>query len=196
MILGPAFEAPTVISGFDDVAVVSEAIEQRRCHLGIRKDVRPFTKSEVGRNDDRGSLVETTDEVEQELPAGLGEGQIAEFIQDDKVHASQMISKAALAGVAGLGLEPIAEIDYVIEPTAGAGSDATSGDRDGKMSLAGASQAHDILPKNRCLTLSSDTRIIRAPVNASPSYDDSFMRVASTLSSNNQMAVGFCCRRG
>jgi hypothetical protein len=62
--------------------------------------------------------------------------------------------------------------------------------------FAGAGQAHDILRKNRCLKLSSDIRIIRAPVNASPSYDDSFMRVAATLLSNSQMAVGFCCRRG
>ena len=31
------FEAPAFVSGFDDVAVVREAIEQRRRHLGDRR---------------------------------------------------------------------------------------------------------------------------------------------------------------
>jgi hypothetical protein len=31
--------------------------------------------------------------VEQELAAGLGERQIAEFVEDDEVHAGQVIGK-------------------------------------------------------------------------------------------------------
>jgi len=42
--------------------------------------------------------------LEQELAAGLGEGQIAEFIQDDKIHAGQVIGNPTRAGVAGLGV--------------------------------------------------------------------------------------------
>lgn len=34
----------------------------------------------------------------------MGEGQIAEFIQNDEVHAGQVISKLALPGLAGRGL--------------------------------------------------------------------------------------------
>ena len=34
-------------------------------------------------------VVTPADEVKQELPAGLGEGQIAEFVEDDEVHARQ-----------------------------------------------------------------------------------------------------------
>jgi hypothetical protein len=52
-----------------------------------------------------------------------------------------MISKSALPSIAGLGLEPVDEIDYVVEPAAGAGSDAASGNGDGKMRLAGAGPA-------------------------------------------------------
>ena len=52
MIVGSAFEAPAVISSFDDVAVVGQAIEQRGCHLGISEDARPFTESEVCGDDD------------------------------------------------------------------------------------------------------------------------------------------------
>jgi hypothetical protein len=35
----PALGAPTVISGFDDVAVMGQAIEQCGRHLGVREDV-------------------------------------------------------------------------------------------------------------------------------------------------------------
>jgi hypothetical protein len=42
-------------------------------------------------------------------------------------------------------------------------------------------QAHDILPKNSRLKLSFNIRIIPGLENASLSYDESFMRVASTF---------------
>jgi hypothetical protein len=43
VIVGSAFEAPALISSFDDVAVVGQAIEQRGRHLGITEDARPFS---------------------------------------------------------------------------------------------------------------------------------------------------------
>jgi hypothetical protein len=58
--------------------------------------------------------------VEQELSAGLGEGQIPEFIEDDEVHPRQVLGKSALVPVAGLGLKPVDEIDDVVEPTTSA----------------------------------------------------------------------------
>jgi hypothetical protein len=42
---------------------------------------------------------------------------------------------------ASLGLEPVDEIDHIVEPAAGAGSDAASGDGDRKVDLAGAGPA-------------------------------------------------------
>ena len=42
-------------------------------------------------------------------------------------------------------------------------------------------QARDILPKNSRLKLSFNIRIIPGLENASLSYDESFMRVASTF---------------
>ena len=56
--------------------MVREAIEERGRHLGIAEDGGPFAEGEIGGDDDRGALVEAADEVEQELPAGLREGQI------------------------------------------------------------------------------------------------------------------------
>jgi hypothetical protein len=43
--------------------------------------------------------------MEQQLSAGWGEGQIAEFVEDDGVEAGEMICDAALPTRAGLGLE-------------------------------------------------------------------------------------------
>ena len=64
MIVGSALEAPAVISGFNDVAMVGQAIEQRGGHLGVAEHAWPFAESEVGGDDDRGALVEPADEVE------------------------------------------------------------------------------------------------------------------------------------
>jgi hypothetical protein len=65
------FDAPAVVAGLDDVAVVCQPIEQSGGHLGITEDARPFTEVEVGGDDDRGAFVEPADKVEQELAATL-----------------------------------------------------------------------------------------------------------------------------
>ncbi len=52
VILGSTFEAPAVVSGFDDIAVVGEAIEQCGRHFGVGEDARPFTEGEIGGDDD------------------------------------------------------------------------------------------------------------------------------------------------
>jgi hypothetical protein len=120
---------------------MSEAIEQGGGHFGIAKDARPFGKSEIGGDDDRGALVKPADEMEQELSAGLSEGQIAQFIEDDEADTGEMIGDASLAAGTRFGLEAIDEIDDVIEPAAGTGLDATAGDGDREMGLAGAGSA-------------------------------------------------------
>src|SRR5204863_8734257 len=94
-----------VVSGLDDIAVVGQSIEQRSRHLGIAEHTRPFTEGEIGGDDDRGALVEPADEVEQELTAGLGEWQIAEFVEDDEVHPRQMVGKTARSEERRVGKE-------------------------------------------------------------------------------------------
>ena len=59
-----AFEAPAVIAGLDDIAMVGQAIEQRGGHLGIAEHAGPFAEGEVGGDDDRGALVEPANKVE------------------------------------------------------------------------------------------------------------------------------------
>ena len=76
--------------------------------------------------------------MEQQLPAGLGEGEIAEFVEDDEVEAREIIGEPSLAASARLSLELIDEIDGGEEAPARSGSDAASRDGDGQMRLAGA----------------------------------------------------------
>ena len=72
------------------------------------------------------------------MPAGLGEGQIAEFVEDDEVEAGEIVGDASLASGAAFGLELIDEIDGGEEATARSGADAASRDGDGQMGLAGS----------------------------------------------------------
>jgi len=78
-----------------------------------------------------------------------------------------MLGDTTLPSVAGLCLEPIDEVDHVVEATAGTIADAASRDSDGQMGLAGTGRARGILPKNIRLKSSSSIRIIRAPASAS-----------------------------
>lgn len=79
--------------------------------------------------------------MEQQLASGLGEGQIAELVEDDKVTPGQQIGEPTLATVAGFGLEPVDQIDDVEVAGAGAVTDAAPRDGDGEMALAGAGSA-------------------------------------------------------
>ena len=58
---------PALVAGLDDDAVMGEPIEQRGGHLGV-------AERQIGRDDDRGVLVGSTDEVEQQLPAARANG--------------------------------------------------------------------------------------------------------------------------
>ena len=44
---GAVLEAPAVVAGLDDFAVMGEPVEQRGGHLGVAEDARPFGEGEV-----------------------------------------------------------------------------------------------------------------------------------------------------
>ena len=109
--------------------------------FGVAEHAGPFTEGKIGGDDDGRALVEPADEMEQQLAAGLGERQVAEFVEDDEVHPGQMLGDTTLPAVAGLDLEPVDEVDHVVEATTGARPDAASGDGDGHVCFAGAGTA-------------------------------------------------------
>ena len=63
---GTVFEPEAVVPGFQDVAVVSEAIQEGGRHLGVAEDGGPLTEAEIGGDDDAGALVELAEKVEQQ----------------------------------------------------------------------------------------------------------------------------------
>ena len=70
----PVSEPPAVIAGLDDVAVMSDAVEQRGGHLRIAEHGRPFAERQVRGDDHRGALVELADEVElRDIGAGANQ---------------------------------------------------------------------------------------------------------------------------
>ena len=75
-----------------------------------------------------------------------GEGQVAEFVEDDEVASDELVCDASLATGAEFGLEVVDQIDDVVAAAAGALADAGAGDGDGEMGLAGAGAAdqHDV----------------------------------------------------
>jgi len=72
--------------------------------------------------------------MEQELTAGLGEGQIAEFVEDQEVEPAQQIGHAPLPVGSGLGIELVDQIDDIEEPAAGAAAEYPSGEGRGGIS--------------------------------------------------------------
>ena len=91
-------------------------------------------------------LVEAADRVEQQLPAGLGERQIAELVEHDEVQTGEIIGNPSLAARPSLGLEPVDQIDGGEESAARACADTAARDRDREMRLAGAGRSSVIVP--------------------------------------------------
>src|SRR5262245_24394235 len=76
--------------------------------------------------------------MKEQLAAGLGEGQIAELVEHDKIHTREIFGKPTLAAGAGFGFEPVDEVDGGVEAASGAAADASPRNGNGQMRLAGA----------------------------------------------------------
>src|SRR5271166_2394018 len=137
------FEAPAGVAGLDDVAVMGQAIEHCGGHPGVAEHLGPIGEGEVGGDQQRGVLVELADQVEQQLPAGLAERQVAELVDDDEIVAQQLLGQAAAAAGGLLLLELVDQIDEVEEPAPGADADDRRGDGDAEMRFARAGSADE-----------------------------------------------------
>ena len=80
-------EAPAVIAGLDDVAMMRQAIEHGGGHPGIAEYLRPIGESQIGGDQQRRVFVQFADQVEQQLAARLAEWQVAQFIDGDEIIA-------------------------------------------------------------------------------------------------------------
>ena len=55
---GADLEPEAVVAGFENVAVMGEAIEQGGCHLGVAEHPGPLAEAQIGGDDGAGALVE------------------------------------------------------------------------------------------------------------------------------------------
>ncbi len=85
---------------------MGEAVEQRRGHLRIAEDSRPFTEAEFCVENHAGAFVELAQEREQQCAAGGAEPQVAKLVEDDEV------------GVVFLLFQGVGEFDGREEPEA------------------------------------------------------------------------------
>ena len=99
-------------------------VEERGRHLGVSEDARPFAEGQIGRDDDRGALIELAHEMEEQLPASLSEGQIAKFVENGEVLAGEIIGDPSLTPCACFGFQAINEIDCIEETATQTGADA------------------------------------------------------------------------
>src|SRR5262245_53562112 len=79
--------------------------------------------------------------MKEQLATSLSEGQIAEFVENDEVHAREVFGEPPLPADAGFALQPIDEVDNGIEAAPGAATDAGSRNSYCQMRLAGAGSA-------------------------------------------------------
>lgn len=69
-------EAPGLVAGLHDVAVMREAVQQRRGHLRVAEHAGPLPEAKVDRDHDASVLVELREQVEQQRTTGLAERQV------------------------------------------------------------------------------------------------------------------------
>jgi hypothetical protein len=55
------FKAKGIVTSFEDVAMMGNAVKQGSGHFGVAKDLHPFCKGEIGRHNQRGCFVEFAD---------------------------------------------------------------------------------------------------------------------------------------
>src|SRR5277367_6568137 len=66
-------EAPAGVAGFDDVAMMCQAVQHGRGHFGVTKHLRPIGEGKVGGDQQRGVFVELADQMEQQSATRLAE---------------------------------------------------------------------------------------------------------------------------
>ena len=137
------FESPAGVAGLDDVAVVGEPVEHGGGHLGVAEHLGPVGEGKVRGDEQRRVLVELADQVEQKLAAGLAEGQIAQFVDDDEIVAEQLLRQPAAAPGSLFLFELVDQIDQIEEASPGAAADNRRSHGNAQMGFAGASAADE-----------------------------------------------------
>jgi len=136
-------QAEALAVGLEDVNAVCEAVEQRPGEPLRAEHLGPVLEREVSGDDEAHTLVGAADDLEKELGADLGEGDVAEFVEDDRVAAFEL-GEEALGGPLLAGLDQLAdELRDGEEPDLSALSTGRERESGGQVRLAGSAVADD-----------------------------------------------------
>ena len=82
-------ESEAIPVHFEDVDMVSEAIEERFGKPFRAKDLGPLVEGQVGCHQDRSSLVALAESLKEQLGPGLGQRHEAQFVNDQQPEIGQ-----------------------------------------------------------------------------------------------------------
>ncbi|VTY39042.1 Uncharacterised protein [Xylophilus ampelinus] len=95
-----------------------EPVEQGGGHLRVAEHAGPFGERQVRCDQHTRVLVQLAEQVEQQRPSGLAEGQVAQLVQYDQVHAQQAAGNPSGLALCLLLLQRIDQVDRRVEPHA------------------------------------------------------------------------------
>ena len=89
------FEAPGFGAGVDDVGAVGEPVDDGFGEPRVGEDFRPLAEGEVRGDDQAAAFVAFGEDLEDEFGGAVGEGEVAEFVEDNELGAGVAADDAA-----------------------------------------------------------------------------------------------------
>src|SRR5208283_3496969 len=108
---GARLEAEAVVAGFDDMAVMRQAIEQCGRHFRIAEHAGPLAEAQVRCDDHAGALIELAEQGEKQGSTRRAKGQITKLVQDHEVASGEPLGDLAGLSQGFLLLERIDQFD-------------------------------------------------------------------------------------
>jgi len=142
--VGVGAEAIAGAFDVDDDGVVEQAVEERGGDDGIAEDVAPFGEAAIGREDHGALFVTGVDELEEQVGAARGDGEVTDLVDDQQtavVEVADFLGEASLAFGAAQHFDQLGE-GAAVDPATGLdGGDAEGG---GEMALSGPGRAKEV----------------------------------------------------
>ncbi len=85
------FEAEAFAVHFKDLGMVSQAVQQGGRHAFALEDLTPVAEREVARDQQTAAFVTFSEHLKQQFRARSTEGQIAQFVDDQKIESVQSL---------------------------------------------------------------------------------------------------------
>ena len=73
---------------------MGQPVEQRAGEPLVAEDLGPLAEGQIGRDDDRPSLLSFTEDTKEQLRIGSGEREVGELIEDEDINSGVAIDNA------------------------------------------------------------------------------------------------------